>query len=349
MQNAVPIQGFYPNTPVNLYNPDYSWATKRSLNLALDLGFFHDRLLLNATFYRDREGNQLAGYPLPAHVGFGNVLENINSTIQNQGWEFSFTSTNIRTKSFTWNTNFNITFNRNKLISFPNLESSSYNYLYVIGKPISTVLGFRLKGVNPTTGLFEYYTKDGHITNTPANGIASQGGDEVPIADREVKFMGGFGNTFTYKHFSLYTFFQFSKQTAPNWLATLYGSFAPGTGTNNMPVQALDYWKKPGDQTSIQKLTTSYFSPTYNAAADFTTSTGAYSDDTYMRLKTVALSYSLPDEMLRKLHIHDCRVYVNAQNLLTFTDYKVADPEQFNNYTTFPLQRIVAFGLSFNF
>jgi TonB-linked SusC/RagA family outer membrane protein len=343
------FQGVQSTFPQNLYNPDYSWALKKSLNLALDLGFFHDRLLFNATFYRDREGNQLGGYPLAAQAGFASVLQNLNSTIQNKGWEFSLTSNNIKTKDFTWTSNFNISANRNKLLAFPNLESSSYKSQYIIGKPTSMINGYRYKGLNPTTGLFEYYTRDGQTTIDPTYGIASQGGDQVPIADREVKYMGGIGNTFTYKGFSLFVFFQFSSQTAPNWLYSLYSSYFIGITANNQPVQALNYWKHPGDHTELQTLTSSYGSQAYTAVSHFTSSSGAYSNDTYMRLKTLSLSYAVPDNLLKKVHIRDLRIYANAQNLLTFTNYKVADPEQFNDYTAFPLQRIVACGLSFNF
>ena len=342
------FQGIRPNFPKNLYNPDYSWALKKSLNLALDLGFFHDRLLLNATYYRDREGNQLAGYPLPIQTGFANVLQNLDATIQNAGWEFTLTSTNIKTKAFTWTTNFNITFNRNKLLAFPNLESSSLNNSYVIGKPTSIILGYKYKGLNPQTGLFEYYTGKGQTTSSPKYGLASQGGDDVPIGDREVKFMGGFTNTFSYKHFSLYAFFQFSEQMAPNWLYTIYSSGLPGQSSRNQPIQALDYWKQPGDHTQLGKLTTNYGSAAATAAFSFSSSSGAYSNDSYMRLKTLAVSYDLPDAALKKLHIHNLRIYANAQNLLTFTNYKVGDPEQFGDLTAFPLQRVVAFGLSFN-
>ena len=344
-----PVQGIRPNFPTNLYNPDFSWALKKSLNLALDLGFFHDRLLLNATYYLDKEGNQLTGYPLPIQTGFPNVAQNVPTMIQNSGWEFTLTSTNIKTKDITWTTNFNITFNRNKLLSFPYLESSSYNSSYVIGKPTSIIIGSRFKGLNPQTGLFEYYTKDDKVTNNPMYGLAAQGGDYAPIGDREVKYMGGFTNTFTYKRISLYAFFQFSSQMAPNWLKGIYSSSFPGMTPMNQPVQVLDYWKSPGDQTSIQRLTTSYSSAAADAAGNFGTSSGAYSDDTYLRLKTLALSYNFSDAALRKLHVHDARIYVNAQNLLTITNYKVGDPETFGDLSSFPLQRIVAFGLSFNF
>ncbi|MBN9385824.1 MAG: SusC/RagA family TonB-linked outer membrane protein [Chitinophagaceae bacterium] len=349
VNGTFPFQGVRPNFPVNLYNPDYSWALKKSLNISMDLGFFNDRLFLNATWYRNREGQQLAGYPLPAHVGFPSVVQNVNTTIQNSGWEFSLNSTNVKRKDLTWTTNFNISFNRNKLVDFPNLQYSSYKSQYVIGQPVSVIIGNRYKGVNPTTGLFEYYTKDGDVTNTPNYQTVDEGGDRMPIANREVKYMGGIGNTLTYKNLSLSVFFQFSSQMAPTWLYTIYSSYWIGTTMNNMPVEALSYWKHPGDQTRIQKLSSGYGSLATQAAYSFSNSSGAYAIDTYLRLKTLSLSYSLPESLLKKWHVKDCRVYANAQNLLTITNYKVTDPEQFNDFGLFPIQRIVACGLSFNF
>lgn len=343
-----PFQGVRPNVPVNLFNPDYSWALKKSLNVAMDLGFFHDRLLLNATYYRNREGNQLSQYPLAAQVGISSVLQNLPAEVQNQGWEFSVNSNNIKTKNFNWTTNFNISFNRNKLLSFPNLENSSFSSNYVIGQPTSIVMGFNFKGLNPTTGLFEYYDRHGDATNTPQYGLAATGqGDQVPIANREVKYMGGIGNSFSYKRFSLSMFFQFSSQMAPNYLGTIYQNYRPGTTIGNLPVEALDYWKKAGDQTTFQRLTASNSSAASLAASSFSASSGAYSDDTYLRLKTMALSWSIPDAFLKKAHIRDCRLFINAQNVLTFTNYKVGDPEQFD-FTGVPLQRTVSFGLNFN-
>jgi hypothetical protein len=130
---------------------------------------------------------------------------------------------------------------------------------------------------------------------------------------------------------------------------TVYSNYFPGLSISNQPKQVLDYWKNPGDHTTFQKLTAFGGSEAFTAESNFSSSSGAYSDDTYARLKTVALSYSLPDAFLKKAHIQGCRIYVNVQNLLTITDYKVSDPEEFNDYTAFPLQRIVAFGLNFNF
>jgi TonB-linked SusC/RagA family outer membrane protein len=345
------FQGTRVDIPQNLYNPNYSWATKKSLNIATDLGFFHDRVLLNITYYRDREGDQLGGYPLAAQTGFSQVLENLPADVQNQGWEFGFNSSNIKTKHFSWNSNFNITWNRNKLLSFPNLAASPYATTYVIGKPTSVVFGYRYKDVNPTTGLFEFLDSKGQPTYEPQYGLPATGGDYAPIANREVKYMGGFGNTLTYKRVSLYFFFQFSSQTAPNWLSTLYGNYAPGFAETNSPTAVLGkYWTGPGDtHATLQRLATSYSSQSFNTAGYFISSSGVYGDDTYVRLKTVSLSYALSDDLVKHLHIHDAKIYCNAQNLLTLTDYKVSDPELFSDFTAFPVQRIVAFGLNCNF
>jgi len=345
------FQGIRPNAPQNLYNPDYSWATKKSLNIMLDLGFFHDRLLLNGTYYRDREGDELGGYPLAIQTGFSNVAENLPANIQNTGWEFTLSSTNIKTKSFTWGTSFNLTFNRNKLLSFPNLEGSPYAESYVVGQPVSVVFGYKYKDVNPTTGLFEFYTSKGQVTSNPQYGLPADGGDYQPVGNREVKYMGGFGNTLTYKRLSLYFFFQFSDQMAPNWKSSLYQTYFPGFAFTNMPTEVLGkYWTGPGDtRATLQRLTTSYSSQAFNTGADYSQSTGAYGDDVYVRLKTVSLSYALSDQLVKYLHIHDARIYCNAQNLLTFTNYKVSDPELFSDFTAFPIQRIVAFGLTCNF
>jgi len=342
------FQGAIPTYPYNLYNPDYSWALKKSLNVALDLGLFNNRLLFNATYYRDRESNQLVNYPLPVQSGIASVLGNLDATVQNQGFEFAINSTNIKTKDFSWRTNFNLSFNRNRLISFPNLANSSYSSQYVIGQPTSIVYGYRYKDVNPTTGLFEFYTKNGTVTSNPAYGPASIGGDEVPIANQEVRYMGGFGNNFTYKRFSLYVFCQFSSQNAPNYLAEVYTNQL-GFEYNQPTAVLNNYWTAPGDVAQLQRLASSYSSVALNSAFKFEQSSGVYSDDTYLRVKTVSLSYQLPDAFLKKIHIKGGSVFMNAQNLLTFTDYKAGDPELPGSYTSFPIQRILAFGLNLKF
>jgi TonB-linked SusC/RagA family outer membrane protein len=347
--NTTPFQGIKQNIPINLYNPDFKWATKKSINVALDFGFFNNNLLLNVTYYRDRESDQLVEYPLAAQAGFATVFENQPASVQNKGWEFTLTSTNIKSPNFTWTTNFNITFNRNKLLAFPNLESSSYSNQYVIGQPTSVVFGYRYKGVNPANGVFEFYKADGTVTSNPDYRPVSQGGDQVVIGNRETKFMGGFGNNFSYKHFSLYVFCQFSSGTQPNAISSLYSN-APGFASN-VPTYVLGkYWTGPGDtDATLQRLASSYNSPYVNGSYKFQQSTGAYTNDTYLRIKTAALSYALPDAWVKKANIKNASIFINAQNLFTLTNYKFGDPEQPGNFTSFPLQRIVAFGLNLKF
>jgi TonB-linked SusC/RagA family outer membrane protein len=348
--NSPTFQGIKQIIPLNLYNPDFRWATKKSINVGLDLGFFNNLLMLNATYYRDREDDQLVEYPLPAQAGFATVFENQPAVVQNKGWEFTLSSTNIKSKNFMWSSNFNISFNRNKLLAFPNLESSSYASQYTIGQPTSVVNGYRYKGVNPTTGLYEFYKADGTLTSNPNYRPVSQGGDQVVIGNREIKFMGGVGNNFTYRQFSFYIFCQFSSSTQPNALSALYNNGSPGYA-NNLPIYVLGkYWTGPGDtHATLQRLASGYSSQYNGSAYNFAQSTGAYTDDTYLRVKTVALSYKLPDAWIEKVKIRGASVFVNAQNLFTITNYKFGDPEQPGNFTNFPLQRVVAFGLNLKF
>ncbi|MDB5157989.1 MAG: SusC/RagA family TonB-linked outer membrane protein [Mucilaginibacter sp.] len=347
--NTGTFQGIRQNIPYNLFNPNFQWAIKKSLDVGLDLGFFNNRLLLNASYYRDRNSKELVEYPLAGQAGFSTVYENQNSEVQNKGWEFTLTSTNIKSRDFTWTTTFNLTFNRNKLLSFPNLAASSYASQYVIGQPTTVVFGYRYKDVNPTTGLFEYYDKNGNVTSKPKYGTAATGGDQVIIGNRETNYMGGFGNNFNYKRFSLYVFCQFSSGTQPNALSALYNGSIPGL-QGNLPAYVLGkYWTAPGQNATLQRLSSGYGSSSINPAFTFSQSTGAYTNDTYLRVKTAAISYALPDALMNKINVKSASIFCNAQNLLTFTNYKFGDPEQPGNFTTFPLQRIIAFGLNLKF
>jgi hypothetical protein len=350
INSSVPVfQGTRPYNPRNLYNPDYSWASKRSWNFSADLGFFQDRLLINSTLYRSRTANQLTDNLLPGQTGFTSVVGNMNATVQNQGWELSIVSENIKSKNFTWSTNFNLTINRNKLIDFFELEKSSFATIYTIGRSVNTVNGYLYKGVNDTSGIFEFYTGKGGTTYVPSGANVSAGGDWQPITDLQPEFYGGLGNTLTYKGVSLSFFFQFTKQTGRNFLYALYiNTIKPG-GAVNVPVEVWDRWRQRGDQALLQRATQSVTSAASTAAFYFTSSSGTYSDASYIRLKTLSLSYNLPATIAKKAGMKSCRIYVNAQKQLTFTKYRVGDPELPGQLGAMPMQRIIAGGLSFNF
>jgi len=358
---AIQFQGTVPFKPVDLYNPDYSWASKHALNLSLDLGFLKDRVLINGTWYQNRTGNQLTGYPLPSQTGFESVVENMNALVQDRGVEFSLSTKNIRTKHFTWNTTFNISLNRNKLLAFPNLASSPYAGTYVIGKPVSTLYGFKYAGINDTTGIFQFYKGDGK-TKTSSNlsyAFASQGGDQVPIGSGEPDFYGGMGNTLTYKGLTLSIFFQFSKSYSQNYLSALYnGGGGPGS-MNNVPDFILGkLWTGPGDNHALlQRPTTNIYASNSNPLASeasravgyFITSNGGDGNDFYLRLKTLSISYQLPGNWVKTVGMTNANIFVNVQNVLTFTNYKFGDPELPGQLYGLPTQRMVAAGLSLNF
>ena len=341
--NSLPnFQGIRPLYVQNLFNPDYGWDTKKSLNAGIDLGFFADRLLLNLTYYRDRTGNQLVNYTLPSQTGFQSILSNFPAVVQNKGLEFNLSSKNISGRNFSWSTSFNMSANRNKLISFPGLAESSYAALYTIGESVNIEKGFGLKGVNPESGFFEFYKSDGSVTSDPVYAIPAQGGDLQTIANTAPKFIGGLGNTITYKGFSLYFHFQFQRKQQTNYLRGLYSNTRPGA-MYNQPVEILDRWTTPGDVSTIQKFTRGFNMPAYY----FTISSGAYSDGSYVRLRTTSLSYALPAGFSQKLGISDGKLYVNGQNLFLLTNYEVGDPE-LTDIFSFPIQRTINFGLTIN-
>lgn len=339
------FQGIRPLYIQNLFNPDYGWDTKKSLNVALDLGFIRDRVLVNINYYRERIGNQLVNYTLPSQTGFTSVLQNFNATVQNKGLEISITSKNIAGKNFSWTTTVNLSGNRNKLISFPGLEQSSYGLKYSVDRSVNIVKGFLLKGVNPQDGIFEFYKRDGSATYNPVYGNPSQGGDIQEIANTDPKLVGGINNSLSYKSFSLSFLFQFQDKQQPNYLKSIYSNVQPG-GFANQPAAILDRWTKTGDNTSVQKFSSGYGAG-YLPGYYFTQSSGAYSNAAYIRLRTASLSYRLSSALCKKMGISDGRLYVNAQNLFLITGYEVGDPE-LTNLFSFPLQRTVAFGLTLN-
>ena len=117
----------------------------------------------------------------------------------------------------------------------------------------------------------------------------------------------------------------------------------------NLPVDALNAWTGPGSHAPYQALTSQSYSTRAGTVWQYyRNSTATYSDASYIRLKTLGLSYSLSSEWLKKLKMNSFRVFINAENLLTITKYKGNDPESQSYYGTPPM-RTLAGGLNFNF
>ena len=317
---------------IRLFNPDFGWETNRKLELATELGFLRDRIFITASWYKNRSSNQLVGIPLPATTGFTTIQGNLAATVENTGLEFTLRTINVQGKDFDWSTNFNLTLPRNKLIAFPGLETSTYQNQYVIGESTSIQKLFHFTGVNPQTGIYEFEDVNG-------DGNLSFADDAQTVRDFAPSYFGGLSNQFRYKNLQFDFLFQFVKQL--NWSAVRQYS-APGA-FGNQPLSSLGSWQEPGDTGPNQIYTTGINGDAANAYSQFAASDAAVTDASFIRLKNVAISYNVP-----QLKGIQCRLYLQAQNLLTFTSYKDGDPE-FSSFNYLPPLRIVSFGTEIKF
>jgi TonB-linked SusC/RagA family outer membrane protein len=302
--------------PTRIANPFYGWEMIKKLEAGLELGFIKDRILFTINYYRNRTNNQLVGYALPSITGFTSIQANLPAIIQNTGWEFELNTVNFRKNHFAWTSSINLSIPRNKLVSYPNLDGSSYANKYVVGEPLFIYKSYGYTGVDPQTGVytFEDLNKDGSVTYPQDLKARKQ------IAQN---YFGGLQNSFSYKGLQLDVFFQFVKQTGRVYPS---GFGIPGFAINQ-PVIVLDRWRKSGDKSDIQK-----FTQTPGQAQQAYTDAVTYSDKvigdaSFIRLKNLSLSYSLPEKLVQKAFIQNCKVYVQCQNLFTITNYEGLDPE----------------------
>ncbi|WP_161554558.1 SusC/RagA family TonB-linked outer membrane protein [Sinomicrobium soli] len=324
--------GVTPVSPLALYNADYQWEITRKLEAAAEVSFLNDRIHLETAWYRNRSSNQLVDYRLANTTGFSSVITNQNAVVQNTGWEILLNTRNISGDDFSWMTSFNLTIPRNKLIAFPDFENSSYASVYEIGQPLSLAKLYRFKGVNPDTGVYE-------VEDANADGVIDNN-DRVVYQNTGRKFYGGLQNTFRYKDFELNVLLQYSRQVNRTPVS-LIGMYA-----ENYPVRILDRWQAPGDDASFQKYSSdsSIVLPWSYASQ----STFGFVDNSFVRLKTLNLTYHVPGKIKKSLKLKSAKVYLQGQNLLTFTksgDYQL-DPETNNG---FPPLRMMLLGIDVNF
>ncbi|TMU50805.1 SusC/RagA family TonB-linked outer membrane protein [Flagellimonas algicola] len=318
--------------PSGIFNPSFGWEENKKLEVALELGLFNDRFLVNSSWYRNRSSNQLIGIPLAATTGFSELTGNFDATVENSGFEVDVRTTNLQKKNFKWSTNFNITVPKNKLMKFDGLESSTFANRYIIGKPLSIVKLYNALGVDPEIGIYQFedYNEDGEINSS---------GDRQWVEDFAPKYYGGLGNTISYGKVSLDFFWQFKKQRAYNELRFISVPGARG----NVPVRLLDRWQQPGDVKPVQ-MATAGLSLGEDTGGLQRRSNAAVSDASFIRLRNISLNYKVPT-LANGL---DINVYLQGQNLLTFTNYSGPDPEQPSN-TRLPQLRQITLGLQVGF
>ncbi|WP_317126354.1 SusC/RagA family TonB-linked outer membrane protein [Flavobacterium anhuiense] len=317
--------------PTSLYNPNFAWETNRKLEAAIETGFLQDKLFLTAAWYRNRSSNQLVGIPMASTTGFQSLQSNLDAEVENSGLEFTLRTVNLNKGAFQWISNLNISFSKNKLLSFPGLQGSTYSQRYRINKPLNIVLLYDYKGIDPLTGIYQFndLNNDGKITAA---------GDKQIICDLNPEYFGGLQNQLSYKGVKLDFLFQFASQKNYNY------PVGPAGQMYNQPEKLNDSWQNTGDTASYQIFTAGYNAAAVTAGSRFSESTASVSDASFIRLKNISLSYDLPLTGFKT----QCRLFAQGQNLLTFTKYKDGDPE-FISTGFLPPLKIMTFGIQLTF
>ena len=331
----VPYQGAGGLQITGLPNPYLQWEETRKLSIGLDLGFIRDRVLLNINYNKNLSSNQLVSIPLANSTGFNSIVSNLPATVQNTGWEISLSTINIKSNSFNWNSNFNITVPRNKLKHFPDLATSAYADMLVEGRSIDITKVYHYVGVNPETGLYEFATAHGTPVSQPD---FFNDRTTFLVGMNTPEYYGGLNNSFQYKGFELDLLFSFVKQKGMSYA---YGTAAAGV-MQNQPTYVLDAWRKKGDISTIQRYVSLADFNNYFPTFYLTQSDAMYSDASYIRLKNLSFSYQIPTYIMSRAHMQSAKIYLQAQNLLTISSYKGLDPENRSSSLLPPLRVITA-------
>ncbi|MEI7583727.1 TonB-dependent receptor [Runella sp.] len=337
--------------PNSLSNPNLQWERTREANIGLDVAFWKGRLSFTAEVYDNVTDALLFAEPLPATTGFGALQGNIGS-ISNRGAEFTLRSVNFD-GAFRWTTDLNLSRNDNKVVSlasdqplFRGFTAAGVGATNVIkvGEPLGTFWGLKYLGVDVATGdaLYDDFNGDGRITTD----------DAQVIGNAQPKLIGGLTNSFSWKGIDVSLFFQFSYG---NKVMNYSNSFLLNPGTDlrvNQTRAALRRWQKPGDVTDIPRFE-------YNNGFNSYSSSRLVEDGSYLRLKNVAIGYTIPSKWTGKAKLGNVRLYATATNLWTLTRYIGADPEvstldgstsaQGLDFFTLPQVKTLVAGVTVNF
>lgn len=340
---TLPYQGSSGISPTGLFNEDYGWEVNRKFEVALDLGFLNDRILISTSYFKNRSSNQLVSYSLPSQTGFTNITKNFPALVQNTGVEIELSVVPFKSKKFNWLTAFNITVPKNELLRFDGLATSSYRTKYLVGKPLNILSGFQVIGVDPATGVYQFLGSDGLIKSLPNTSTDVK----VGLMDLDPKFYGGLKNSFTYKSLQLEIFLEYRKQVGGSYMTGI--SAVPGT-RSNQPTIVMNRWQKPGQITNFQHFTQSTANPAYLPVV-YVNAFGSniqYTDASYVRLKNLSLSYNFPEKLLQRVKIANMRLYLQGQNLFVITNYNGSDPET-QNLGRMPPLKFLTTGIQFTF
>ncbi|WP_185155481.1 SusC/RagA family TonB-linked outer membrane protein [Rudanella paleaurantiibacter] len=346
--------------PSQLGNPDLKWETNVTTNLGMDFGFFGNRLTGSVDVFDRTSRDVLLGVNLPFTSGFTAISRNSGS-VQNRGLEIELNTVNVQSGDFKWKSSFNITFIRNKVVKLidgitplANPDSAitiNYNDFYGVartaiqGRPLLANYTTEYAGVNPANGRPMFYDFAGNITYTPVTPRDLRYlGSEQPL------FYGGFQNSISYKGLTLDALFQYDYGRRSFNNQTSFLAELAGRDFNAIRSVYDRRWQQPGDITDVPRPING------NAETRGISSLGGsrtLEDASYLRLKQITLSYDVPGTIGRKIAASKARVYVQAQNLLTWTNWTSYDPEFLNfgsgNSGVVPNSRSITAGINLTF
>lgn len=350
-------------------NNDVKWEMTTEYNAGIDFSFFGQRLFGSIDAYYRFTNGALAPSPLPYETGATLFSSNLMD-MSNRGMELEIGGNIIQNKDITWTSKLNLSFNRNRVEKFNNANLNSWQTeAYKEGKPAGILLGYVVEKIfrtdeevaqlnakahekNPnvkyydraSTGAGDYKYKDlngdGRITDE----------DREILATPEPKFFGGFMNTVSYKNFNLSVVFQFSQGTK-----ALLGELNKWTSLGNTIQREMygNTWTTDNKDARYARIVQG------NPSRNTRTSDKFVFNSSYLRLKNVSLSYSVPQTVLNKLNIQSAMLFASVSNLWTLTKWPGLDPEVldsqrgFAGYTTnddpYPLSRNFSIGVQLAF
>lgn len=377
--NSTPLVGLNIST---FGNNSLKWEKTQQMNVGIDLYLLKNRINIIVDAYYKKTNDLLLSATVPYTTGFSSIYKNIGS-VGNKGLELTLTTINIKRKGFVWESNFNISFNKNKILSLTDDETRLLNAmnwsgnfstvnLYVAEKSKSTgmfygliwdgVFGlddfdkigdaYTLKLDVPTNGNSRSSIRPGDIKYRDIDGDGQITVKDNVIIGRGLPIhTGGFNNDFSYKNFSLNIFFQWSYGNDIMNANRIYleGNVNNSTGMNQLATYT-DRWTTENTDTKLYRVgghgPNGYYS------------TRTLEDGSYLRLKTVKLSYRLPNRVSRFLYARSIDMYLSAQNLYTWTNYSGMDPEVSLRYSaltpgfdfsTYPQAKTMVFGVKIDF
>ena len=372
--NGQTIQGVIPPTLGS--NPDLAWETTEQLNFGVNTGIFDGKFSVALELYqKDTKDLLLRADTAPSQT---NLAQYVNTGhVRNRGLEITLATTNISTKDFSWTSDFNISFNRNIVKSLPNSKPiigtpnyyrrlSTNQFIVEEGQPLGNMFGYVSDGVYQISDFQNYdATASTHTLNPMQPSYRShQPGDEkykdlngdgkITTADKTVignaqpECFGGLTNTFRYKNFQLSTFLQWSYgNDVLNANRLVFESMQ--VANQNQLATTLNRWTPENQNTTMHRALGQGFEDISSRVVE---------NGSYLRLKTVNFSYTLPKTFLESYKITSLKVYLAAQNLFTITNYSGFDPDVsvINNpimpgvdYSGYPIHKIISVGFNVTF